>query len=241
MHKKILVYGLAALPLLAAPVFAQSNLGTGQAGVGNRVMGPMIPAASGTTTSLPTFPGARGEIYNGGPAGLRNQAPTGTPIRALATTSRLNVTGTQAGAGPNVIALQRRSAVANAVQQMLQVAGRVGGIGQQIRVIAQNQEQNQTKAEDNLTQVQNRNAIVKFLIGPNYGAINNAQKLIQQNQQQIQQLNQLKSQVTSQADQQQLTQQISVLEQANQQLGNSLQQASQGFSLFGWLFRLINR
>ncbi len=172
---------------------------------------------------------------------MRNQAPTGTPIRALATTSRLNVTGTQAGAGPNVIALQRRSAVANAVQQMLQVAGRVGGIGQQIRVIAQNQEQNQTKAEDNLTQVQNRNAIVKFLIGPNYGAINNAQKLIQQNQQQIQQLNQLKSQVTSQADQQQLTQQISVLEQANQQLGNSLQQASQRFSLFGWLFRLINR
>ena len=57
----------------------------------------------------------------------------------------------------------------------------------------------------------------------------------------IQQLTQLKSQVTNQSDQQQLTQQIGVLEQANQQLGASLQQASQGFSLLGWLFGLINR
>ncbi|MDE2097236.1 MAG: hypothetical protein KGL39_08325 [Patescibacteria group bacterium] len=241
MKNKILLFTLIALPLLAAPAFAQRNFGSGPAGVGNRVMGPMIPASSGTTTSVPSFPGEKEKIYNGGPAGMRNLAPTGTPIRAGATTSRLNVTGTPAGAGPNSIALQRRSAVANAVQQMLQVADRTGGIGQQIRVIAQNQEQNQIKAEDNLTQVQSRNAVVKFLIGPNYGAINNAQKLIQQNQQQIQQLTQLKSQVTNQSDQQQLTQQIGVLEQANQQLGASLQQASQGFSLLGWLFGLINR
>ncbi|MFA5360614.1 MAG: hypothetical protein WC320_01405 [Candidatus Paceibacterota bacterium] len=139
----------------------------------------------------------------------------------------------------SVQAEQRRSQVANAVQEMLQVAERNGGIGQQVRTIAQNQNQNQEKIEASLQKVQSRSGFARFFIGPNYGEIKNAQKLLEQNREQIKQLNQIKNQLSNQGDMQILTQKIQVLEQTNLQIENFLQNAQKEFSLFGWIFRLF--
>lgn len=139
------------------------------------------------------------------------------------------------------VAEQRRSNVANAVQEMLQLADRNGGIGQQVRAIAQTQNQNQEKLEVSLQKVKNRDGFASFLIGPNYGEINNAQKIIEQNREQIQQLNQIRDQLVNSSDTQMLTQQIQTLEQANVEIEDSLQNAQKGFSLFGWMFRLFYR
>lgn len=136
-------------------------------------------------------------------------------------------------------ATQRRSQVANAVQEMLQVAERNSGVGQQIRTIAQNQNQNQVKIEASLEKVQSRSGFAKFFIGANYGEINNAQKLLEQNREQIKQLDQIKNQLANQGDAQTLTEQIQTLEYANLQIDDSLQSAQKGFSLFGWMFRLF--
>jgi hypothetical protein len=135
---------------------------------------------------------------------------------------------------------QRRSQVANAVQTMLQVADRSGGIGQQVRVIAQSQNQNQIKLEQNIEKIQSRSDLAKFFIGPNYGEIKNAQKTLEQNREQIKQLNQIQTQLTNQGDQQQLMEQIKILEQANLEIENSLIESQKGFSLFGWLNKLIS-
>jgi len=135
---------------------------------------------------------------------------------------------------------QRRSVVANAVQEMLQLADRTGGIGQQIRLIAQTQTQNQEKLEAGLLKVQNRNGFAKFLIGPNYGEINKAQKILEQNREQIQQLNQIKNQLTNKGYSKTLTEQTQTLEQTNLQVEESLGKAQKGFSLFGWMFRLFS-
>lgn len=134
---------------------------------------------------------------------------------------------------------QRRSQVANAVQAMLQVADREGGIGQQVRVIAQSQNQNQVKLEQNVEKIQDRGGFAKFFVGPNYGEIKDAQKTLEQNREQIKQLNQIKNQLSNQSDQQQLTEQISILEQTNQEIETLLADAQKGFSLFGWLNKLI--
>jgi len=135
---------------------------------------------------------------------------------------------------------QRRSQVANAVQTMLQVADREGGIGQQVRVIAQNQNQNQVKLEQNVEKIQDRGGFAKFFIGPNYKEIKDAQKTLEQNKEQIKQLNQIKNQLYNQGNQQQLTEQIRVLEQTNQEIETLLTDAQKGFSLFGWLNKLIS-
>jgi len=143
--------------------------------------------------------------------------------------------------GKNGNLTQRRSQVANAVQEMLQVAERNGGIGEQIRTIAQNQNQNQEKIEDSLTKVQKRNTFTRFIVGPNYGEINNTQKILEQNRQHIEQLNQIKDQIIDQVDQQQLLEQIQALEQTNLEVESSLGEAQKGFSLLGWLFKAFSR
>lgn len=136
--------------------------------------------------------------------------------------------------------VQRRSQVANAVQAMLQVADRSGGIGQQVRIIAQNQNQNQTKLEQNVEKIESRGGLAKFFIGPNYGEIKDAKKTLDQNREQIRQLNQISTQLENEGDQQQLTEQIKILEQANQDIETLLASAQSGFSLFGWLNKIVS-
>lgn len=138
------------------------------------------------------------------------------------------------------LAEQRRSGVANAVKSMLQVADKNGGIGQQVKVIAQNQNQNQLKLEQNIEKIQSRGGFAKFLVGPDYGKIKDAQKILEQNKEQIRQLNQIRTQLSNQGDQQQLTEQIRILEQANQEIETLLADAQEGFSLFGWFNKLIS-
>lgn len=144
------------------------------------------------------------------------------------------------GKSGSEVSEQRRSEVANAVQAMLQIADRDGGIGKQVRVIAQNQNQNQLKLEQDVEKIQSRGNITKFFFGANYGEINDAKKTLEQNKEQIRQLNQARNQLSNQGDQQQLTEQIRVLEQANQDIETLITDAQKGFSLFGWLNKLIS-
>ncbi len=141
----------------------------------------------------------------------------------------------------SALAEKRRSQVANAVQEILQIAERNGGIGQQVKTIAQTQIQNQEKLEASLQKIQSRSGFTKFFIGPNYSEINNAKKILEQNREQIKQLNQVKNQLVNQGDVQNLTLQIQTLEQANLEIENSLLTAQKGFSLFGWVFRLFSK
>jgi Fic family protein len=108
-----------------------------------------------------------------------------------------------------------------------------------VRVIAQNQNQNQAKLEQNIEKIQSRGGFTKFIVGPNYGEIKDAQKTLEQNREQIRQLNQIRNQLTNEGDQQQLVEQVRILEQANLEIENSLTDAQNGFSLFGWLNKLI--
>lgn len=137
---------------------------------------------------------------------------------------------------------ERRSEVANAVQTMLQFADKAkGGIGEEVKVIAQNQIQNHDAAEKALESVNTRSSFTKFLIGPKYSEIKNAEKIIEKNQEQIQQLTELKAKLSIAADQQLLDNQISILEKANLNITDSLSTAEKGFSLFGWFSKMFSK
>jgi biopolymer transport protein ExbB/TolQ len=129
--------------------------------------------------------------------------------------------------------------VSNAVQEMIQVAERSGGIGEQIRTIAQAQNQNQIKLEESIEKVQKRSNLVKFIAGPDYREISNAEKILEQNREQIQQINQIKMQLENSADQQVLTEQVQLLEVANLEIENVLNNSQKEFSLLGWMFKLF--
>lgn len=134
---------------------------------------------------------------------------------------------------------QRRSQVANAVHQMLQVADRVGGIGEQVRVIAQSQQQNHEEVEAKLERIKERSGFAKFFIGPKYDEIEKAKDLLEQDKDKIKSLEELKSVLTNEEDKAKITEQVEVIKKAMTEVENIIGEEQEGFSLFGWLAKVF--
>ena len=133
--------------------------------------------------------------------------------------------------------LERRSRVANAVQAMLEVGERNGGIGTQVRTIAQNQNSIQEEVEGALERVQKRSGFVRFFIGPKYKELNTIELQIEKHVQNIEKLKELKVSLYTLQDQNIIEKQIGIMEQARQELEGEAKAERKGFSLFGWLAR----
>ena len=132
---------------------------------------------------------------------------------------------------------ERRSRVANAVQEMLAVADRNPVIGQQVRTVAQNQSQEQGEMEGALQVAKKRNGVVKFLIGPNYKELKKVENRLENCKNYLKELEALRDQLGDSADAEILTQQIRSMEQIGAELENEANQEKNGMSLFGWLFK----
>ncbi|MCK5022053.1 MAG: hypothetical protein KAR54_02290 [Candidatus Pacebacteria bacterium] len=138
-------------------------------------------------------------------------------------------------------AISRRSRVANSVQEIERIATRNAGIGNQIRVIAQNQNQNQEQMENSLEIAQQRKGFTKFLIGPNYGQLKDTEERLENHNQNLEELKGLRDQIQVSSDQILLDQQIQVMEDIKLELEGAIGEEQKGFSLFGWLNRLRAR
>ena len=230
-----LMFGLV-IQTQAASVNSNQGGKTGQIDPA-KTEGQVGPAATGDQAGNGTQINEQNRVMNQGEnTQIQTQEQNSTQTQNDAVTANKS-DKEKANANPSA---QKRSQVANAVKAMLQVADREGGIGQQVRVIAQNQNQNQVKLEQNIDKVKSRGSFAKFILGPNYGEIKDAKKTLKQNREQIKQLNQIRTQLSNQENQQQLAEQIQILEQENQKIETSLNEAQKGFSLFGWLNKLIS-
>ena len=136
---------------------------------------------------------------------------------------------------------QRRSRVANAIQEMLAIAERNSDIGQQIRTIAQNQNQEQEEMEGALQVTKKRSGVIKFLIGPNYKELKKVETRLENHKNRLEELKGLRNQLEDNTDAEVLTQQIQIMEQIGAELENEVNKEKQGISLFGWLFRWISK
>lgn len=132
----------------------------------------------------------------------------------------------------------RRSRVANAIQNMEMIANRNGGIGDQIRTIARNQNQLQEQAEEALDKAQKRSRFAKFFIGPDYGQLKDIGEKLEMHNKRIEELKELRDDLDSD-DEILLDEQIEVMENTAQELLEEASQETRGFSLFGWLNRLL--
>lgn len=240
MKNKILMAGILAMTFAlvgsAYAVGQNNNRGTG---MGNQIQaGTSAGTGAGTQTQQQTQQKLQDGTGTGNQIQNQNQVKNQSEANQIQNSEQQRTqTGNKSG---SAVAEQRRSEVANAVQEMLRMADRNGGIGQQVRIIAQNQNQNQEKIETSLQKVQDRKGFAKFFVGPNYGEISNAKRILEQNREQIKQLKQIKNQLANQSEQQTLTEQIKTLEQASLEIENSLGTMQKGFSLFGWIFRMFS-
>ena len=224
MRNKILLAGVVAVACaFAGSVYAAGPNGTAK---GDE---PIEQRAQVTNQG-----GAYGDAYDG--VQVQAEVRVGGEERGERMQNQASST-----AASSTIAEQRRSKVANAVQEMLQVAEQNGSIGEQVRVIAQEQNKNHEKLEASLKKIQGRSVLAKFFLGADYKELTSAEGILEQNREQIQQLNELKNQITNQAEQQKLIQQIQALEEVSVQIETYLKDSEAKFSLFGWLVKRITK
>ncbi|MDD2647035.1 MAG: hypothetical protein PHV78_03665 [Patescibacteria group bacterium] len=140
-----------------------------------------------------------------------------------------------------ITAEAHRSAVANFVQNLLQTADRNGGIGQQVRIIAQQQSDSVTSTAATIKKIQDRNKIKTFLIGSDYKNLGALRSDIVQTRNRLDQLNRLIDSTNSTATKTTIQEQINTLEQEQTQLNNFVKTQENKFSLFGWLVKLFTK
>ncbi len=139
------------------------------------------------------------------------------------------------------MAIQNMSNVAQKVEELLTTATMQGGIGQQVKQIAQEQKTSQEQIQTELGKVDNRGGILKTIIGPDFSALKNMQNQMAQSQLRIQQLKQLQNQLTNQNDIAIVQETIQALTEQNTALQNRISLEEQSGSVLGWLFKLFAR
>jgi len=126
---------------------------------------------------------------------------------------------------------------------LTRLANRVenAGVANQLYEIVQVQVSAEDRVNQAIDRAERRSAVVKFFFGPDYKSLKDVKGELEQNRLRIQELNQIRAQISNQGDQTELDNQIAVLEEQNTALQNQLNDLVSGFSLLGWLFRLIYR
>ncbi len=137
-------------------------------------------------------------------------------------------------------ALEHMSEVAKQVQQLLQIRTS-GGIGEQVREIAREQNQAHTRIQEELNRLDSRSRLVRFLAGTDHKAVKNLKAQIKQNRVRIRQLEQLQTQISNQGEASLIQATIQALIQENASLAERIKAEEQTKGLFGWLFRLFAR
>ena len=134
---------------------------------------------------------------------------------------------------------QHRSTVANFVHELLDVADREGGIGEEVRVIAQEQEQSTGGIAEKIEKIENRGKIRTFLIGTDYKNVGALRSEMVHTRNRIEQLNRTMEKVQNETSEQALQEQIQTMEQEQTRIEEFLQENESKFSLFGWFVKLF--
>jgi len=135
-----------------------------------------------------------------------------------------------------------RSAVATFVQSLVDVANKEPGtIGDQIKAIAQAQNDTANNEADSLDKIQNRSKVKTFLIGTDYKNIGQLRSEMVKTAARIDQLKKLLESDLTLEDKAALQTQIQTLEQEQQKIDDFLKANESKFSLFGWLVKLFSK
>ena len=131
--------------------------------------------------------------------------------------------------------------VSDQVHELIDTVGAKSGIGQQVKEVAQNQIKNQENIKSSLAQLQLRKYFVKFFIGSDKKAIQNAEEQLEQSKLMVQQLEELKLKTKNTSDLQQLQETIDLITYQNTSLQEKIDLENQSKGMFGWLIKLFNK
>lgn len=134
-----------------------------------------------------------------------------------------------------------RSVVATFVKSLLSVADREGGIGKQVREIAQKQNDSASTTADAVNKVDEKGAFRTFFFGSDYKNLNVIKNELATTTENINQLKNILASTTNATDTVALNTQIKVLETEQTKLSDYVSNHENSFSLFGWFTKLFNK
>lgn len=133
-----------------------------------------------------------------------------------------------------------RSMVAAFVHSLLGVADREGGIGAQVRAVAQSQNDSASVTATAFEKVEGRGSFHTFLTGSDYKNLGVLRSQIASTSANIMKIKAVLPQVTNKVDRTELNAQIKVLEDEQVKTDAYINAKENAFSLFGWLNRMFS-
>ncbi len=131
--------------------------------------------------------------------------------------------------------------VSDQVKELIETTGAKGGIGQEVKKIAQSQSKLQDEIVSDVAKLNSRGTVAKFFVGSDKKTIKSMEQKMEQNRQMIQQLEELKLQTKNSGDLQQLQETIDLMTYQNTSLQNKIDKESKSNGMFGWLINLFNK
>jgi len=135
----------------------------------------------------------------------------------------------------------RRSEVAKQVQALLTVANRNGGIGQEVRAIAQEYASTSDRIIETKSKVEDRPTWVSVLIGADYKNLGALRSEVVTTQNHIKRLTAARDRSTSSTTQATLDTQIQALKDTASSTETFVKENEDSFSFLGWFFKLFQR
>ncbi len=108
-----------------------------------------------------------------------------------------------------------------------------------VDAVLQERAQAQSKVQSVLQKAESRPGFLHFLLGPDFKALRTMNQQVEENRQRVQDLEQLQSQTQNENESNLLQSTIRLLNQENTSLEEKIQSQEKGFSLFGWLVKLL--
>jgi len=132
--------------------------------------------------------------------------------------------------------------IESAKQSLTRVSERVNNpeVGEQLRVMTESHAQVQTKAKTALQNMSARSRSMKFIFGPSYQNAGELKAQAAQLRSDAGELASLKEELTSTTDQTEVQGAMDSLEEEAVALEAQVEQELEGFSLFGWLNRILS-
>ena len=165
---------------------------------------------------------------------IRGNATSSAKKNDKATTTANAPSSASTTSNRSTTAEAHMSAVAKFVQSLLAVADREGGIGVQVRAIAQAQNDTATTTASAITNIEKRGKFRTFLFGADYKSIGQLRSDLSITENNIVQLKSIIDKITSTTDKAELAAQIKVLEDAQVKMNAYIKAHEDIFSLFGW-------
>lgn len=232
--KKYLI--LSFLFLLAiTPVLAKSTTETG--GQQTAVSGSQSNTTSGSQNTVTASPTRKPVVS---PTGNQVKNTNVVQTQNQGEDSQLSVK-TQEAEQLNQAVEDSLTKVSDQVLELIDTVGAKGGIGQQVKVIAQDQTKLQQEIKSDVTQLNSRGTMAKFFIGSDKKLIKSMEQKMEQNRLMIQQLEELKTQTQNQGDLEQLQLTIDLMTYQNTSLQSKVEKESKSNGMFGWLVNLFNK